>query len=81
MRFYAIAFDGFDIALYGIGLPLMMDDFGLTTVEAGKIGSYSLIGMMIGSFVLGSLSDIIGRKKILAICMALFSLFSLFALV
>ncbi|MBO0991889.1 MFS transporter [Bacillus sp. SD088] len=77
--FYAIAFDGFDIALYGIGLPFMMDDFGLTTVEAGAIGSYSLIGMMIGSFVLGSLSDLIGRKKILAICMGLFSLFSLLA--
>lgn len=77
--FYAIAFDGFDIALYGIGLPFMMDDFGLTTVEAGAIGSYSLVGMMIGSFVLGSLSDLIGRKKILAICMVLFSLFSLLA--
>lgn len=77
--FFAIAFDGFDIALYGIGLPFMMDDFGLTTVEAGAIGSYSLVGMMIGSFVLGSLSDLIGRKKILAICMGLFSLFSLLA--
>ncbi|MFT8321532.1 MAG: aromatic acid/H+ symport family MFS transporter [Bacillus sp. (in: firmicutes)] len=77
--FFAIAFDGFDIALYGIGLPLMMKDYHLTVVEAGAIGSYSIIGMMIGSFVLGSLSDIIGRKKILAICMLLFSVFSLCA--
>lgn len=77
--FYAIAFDGFDIALYGIGLPLMMEDFELSLVEAGAIGSYTLVGMMIGSFVLGSLSDVMGRKKILAICMALFSIFSLLA--
>ncbi|GKU83846.1 aromatic acid/H+ symport family MFS transporter [Niallia sp. NCCP-28] len=77
--FYAIAFDGFDIALYGIGLPLMMKDYELTLVEAGAIGSYTLVGMMLGSFLLGSLSDIIGRKKILAICMLLFSIFSLFA--
>lgn len=77
--FYAIAFDGFDIALYGIGLPMMMEDFGLSVVEAGAIGSYTLIGMMIGTFVLGSLSDVIGRKKVLAICMALFSIFSLLA--
>lgn len=77
--FYAIAFDGFDIALYGIGLPMMMDDYGLTVVEAGAIGSYTLIGMMIGSFFLGSLSDIIGRKKVLAICMLLLSVFSLLA--
>ncbi|RFU66641.1 MFS transporter [Peribacillus glennii] len=77
--FYAIAFDGFDIALYGIGLPMMMDEYELTIVEAGAIGSYTLIGMMIGSFLLGSFSDIIGRKKILAICMFLFSVFSLLA--
>lgn len=77
--FYAIAFDGFDIALYGIGLPLMMNDYQLSVVEAGAIGSYTLVGMMLGSFLLGSLSDIVGRKKILAICMLLFSVFSLLA--
>lgn len=77
--FYAIAFDGFDIALYGIGLPSMMNEYDLTLVEAGAIGSYTLVGMMLGSFILGSLSDFIGRKKILALCMILFSVFSLFA--
>ena len=41
---YAIAFDGFDIAMYGVGLPLMMEDFGLTVVEAGAVGSYILVG-------------------------------------
>src|SRR5699024_1646849 len=77
--FYAIAFDGFDIALFGIGLPGMMAEFNLDPVTAGSIGSYSLVGMMLGSFVLGSFSDIIGRKNIMAICMALFSIFSLLA--
>lgn len=77
--FYAIAFDGFDIALYGIGLPSMMNQYDLTLVEAGAIGSYTLVGMMLGSFILGSLSDFIGRKNILALCMILFSVFSLLA--
>lgn len=77
--FYAIAFDGFDIALFGIGLPDMMVEFNLDPVAAGSIGSYSLVGMMLGSFVLGSFSDVIGRKNIMAICMALFSIFSLLA--
>ncbi|WP_409304113.1 MFS transporter [Peribacillus sp. SCS-155] len=76
---YAIAFDGFDIAMYGVGLPLMMEDFGLSIVEAGAVGSYTLIGMMVGAFVFGPLADIVGRKKVLAICMLLFSVFSLFA--
>lgn len=74
---YAIAFDGFDIAMYGVGLPLMMEDFSLTPVEAGAVGSYTLVGMMLGSFILGPVADIIGRKKVLAICMFLFSVFTL----
>ncbi|WP_046215923.1 MFS transporter [Paenibacillus wulumuqiensis] len=77
--FFAIGFDGFDIATYGIGLPLMMEDYGLSPVEAGAIGSYTLVGMMLGAFVLSALSDVIGRKKVLAICMLLFSVFSLLA--
>ncbi|AXI08532.1 MFS transporter [Oceanobacillus zhaokaii] len=74
--FYAIAFDGFDVALYGIGLPLMMEDYNITVVEAGAISSYSVIGTMIGTFLFGSLSDIIGRKKAIAICLFLFSVFT-----
>ncbi|PLT33169.1 MFS transporter [Bacillus sp. V5-8f] len=76
---YAIGFDGFDIAMYGVGLPLMMEEFGLSPVEAGAVGSYTLIGMMVGAFIFGPLADMIGRKKVLAICMLLFSLFSLLA--
>ncbi|RDW18387.1 MFS transporter [Oceanobacillus arenosus] len=74
--FYAIAFDGFDVALYGIGLPLMMEDYNITIVEAGAISSYSVIGTMAGTFLFGSLSDIIGRKKAIAICLFLFSVFT-----
>ncbi|RDW19705.1 MFS transporter [Oceanobacillus chungangensis] len=74
--FYVIAFDGFDVALYGIGLPLMMEDYNITVVEAGAISSYSVIGTMTGTFLFGSLSDIIGRKKAIAICLILFSVFT-----
>jgi AAHS family benzoate transporter-like MFS transporter len=76
---YALAFDGFDIAMYGVGLPLMMEDFGLTVVEAGAVGSYTLVGMMLGAFIFGPLADAVGRKKVLAICMFLFSVFTLLA--
>jgi AAHS family benzoate transporter-like MFS transporter len=76
---YALAFDGFDIAMYGVGLPLMMEDFGLTVVEAGAVGSYTLVGMMLGALIFGPLADSVGRKKVLAICMFLFSVFTLLA--
>lgn len=74
--FYAIAFDGFDSALYGIGLPLMMEDFQISHVEAGAISSYSVISTIIGTFLFGALSDLIGRKKVIAICVLLFSVFT-----
>ncbi|WP_087974916.1 MFS transporter [Oceanobacillus rekensis] len=74
--FYTITFDGFDVALYGIGLPLMMEDYNITVVEAGAISSYSVIGTMAGTFLFGSLSDVIGRKKAIAICLFLFSVFT-----
>ncbi|RLL40397.1 MFS transporter [Oceanobacillus piezotolerans] len=77
--FFAITFDGYDVALYGIGLPMMMEDFNITVVEAGAISSYSVIGTMIGTFLFGSISDVIGRKKAIAICLILFSCFTFFS--
>ncbi|WVX84491.1 MFS transporter [Niallia oryzisoli] len=77
--FFAIAFDGYDIAMYGVGLSWMMEEWTLTAVQAGAIGSYSLVGMMVGALVFAPLADKAGRKKVLAICMLLFSIFTLLA--
>jgi MFS transporter, AAHS family, benzoate transport protein len=74
--FFAIAFDGYDIALYGVSLPWLMKEWNLTIVQAGAIGSYSLIGMVIGALVFAPLADKIGRKKVFAICMTVFSVFT-----
>ncbi|MFE5428806.1 MFS transporter [Peribacillus simplex] len=74
---FAITFDGFDIAMYGVGLPLMMEEWNLTPVEAGGIASYSLFGMMVGALIFAPLADKLGRKKVLAICICLFSVFTL----
>lgn len=77
--FIAIASDGFDIAVYGLGLPQMMNDFDITPAAAGAIGSYAMMGMMAGTFVLGALTDVIGRKRILAICLVMIGLFNFLA--
>jgi MFS transporter, AAHS family, benzoate transport protein len=77
--FFSIAFDGYDIAMYGVGLPWMMEDWNLSAVQAGAIGSYSLVGMMVGALVFAPLADKVGRKKVLALCMFLFSVFTLLA--
>ena len=77
--FIAIASDGFDIALYGLGLPQMMSDFDITPATAGAIGSYAMMGMMIGTFGLGTMTDVIGRKRVLAICLIIIGLFNFLA--
>lgn len=69
-----IIFDGYDLVIYGVVLPRLMTEWGLTPIQAGALGSYALFGMMFGALAFGSLSDKIGRKRVIAICVALFSL-------
>ena len=68
-----LIFDGYDLFIYGVVLPVIMKEWGLTPLQAGALGSYALFGMMFGALIFGSLADRIGRKKGIAICFALFS--------
>lgn len=68
-----LIFDGYDLFIYGVVLPVLMKEWGLTPVQAGALGSYALFGMMFGAFIFGPLADRIGRKKGIAICFVLFS--------
>lgn len=69
-----LIFDGYDLFIYGVVLPVLMAEWGLTPVQAGALGSYALFGMMFGAFIFGPLADRIGRKKGIAICFVMFSL-------
>ncbi|MNM97685.1 4-hydroxybenzoate transporter PcaK [compost metagenome] len=68
-----LIFDGYDLFIYGVVLPVIMKEWGLTPLQAGALGSYALFGMMFGALVFGTLADKIGRKKGIAICFVLFS--------
>ncbi|MCL6236944.1 MFS transporter [Acinetobacter sp. ANC 5033] len=71
-----ILFDGYDLAINGVALPLLMKDWGLTAVQAGMLASTALAGMMFGAMMFGTLADKIGRKKVIMICVFLFSTFT-----
>lgn len=73
-----IIFDGYDLIIYGVALPLLMEEWALTAVQAGFLASAALFGMMFGAIFFGTLSDKIGRKKTIMICVALFSSFTFF---
>ncbi|MGX9135454.1 MFS transporter [Rummeliibacillus sp. JY-2-4R] len=74
--FILISFDGYDLVVYGTVVPVLIKEWGLTSVQAGALSSYGLFGMMFGAIVFGILADRIGRKKVIAITVILFSLFT-----
>ncbi|ODC04038.1 MFS transporter [Terasakiispira papahanaumokuakeensis] len=68
-----IIFDGYDLVIYGVVLPLLMAQWALSPYVAGLLGSSALFGMMFGAMGFGMLSDKLGRKKTILICVVLFS--------
>lgn len=71
-----IIFDGYDLIIYGVALPLLMEEWSLTAIQAGMLASAALFGMMFGAMIFGTLSDKLGRKKTIMICVSLFSGFT-----
>lgn len=73
---FLMAFEGYDLVVYGTVVPRLMVDWSLTPVRAGALSSYGLVGMMIGAITFGILADRIGRKKVIIISSVLFSIFT-----
>lgn len=71
-----IIFDGYDLVIYGVVLPLLMQEWSLTSVQAGMLASTALCGMMFGAILFGALADKIGRKNVILICVTFFSGFT-----
>ena len=63
---------GFDMAVISGVLPLMQEQFGLSPAQEGWLVSSALVGCIIGVAISGSLSDQLGRKKLLITAALLF---------
>lgn len=68
--------DGYDLVVYGAIVPQLMKEWNLTPIQAGVIGSYAMIGMLIGALIFAPLADRIGRKRVILICLAMFTSFT-----
>ncbi|OAN36694.1 MFS transporter [Microbacterium sp. H83] len=75
----AILADGYDIGVIGAVLPALAEDsaWALSPVELGGLASWALVGMLIGALFIGTLSDRVGRKRMLLVSMSIFTLMQL----
>ncbi|QIO05148.1 MFS transporter [Acinetobacter shaoyimingii] len=73
---FIVLFDGYDLAINGVTLPLLMQEWNMSAVQAGMLASTALAGMMFGAMFFGMLADKIGRKNVILICVSLFSGFT-----
>ena len=71
-----IALDGFDFFVIGIALPFLKEDFSLTSLEIGAVAVAAIAGALLGSLILGPITDKIGRQKMLVVDLAIFILAS-----
>ncbi|RBY83851.1 MFS transporter [Geodermatophilus sp. TF02-6] len=72
-----LVFDGYDLVVYGTVVPRFLRDPGqigeVTPAVAGALGSYALIGVLVGALLAGSVADVIGRRKVVLTAYAWFS--------
>jgi len=67
------AADGMDMFFLSFVLIFIIKEFGLTTFEAGNLTLATTIGIWIGSYIFGIMADQIGRIKVLAGTILLYS--------
>jgi putative MFS transporter len=71
------AADAAEVFLIAFALPGFKEDFGLSSAEAGLVVSSTFLGMLVGAWFWGSLSDKIGRRTGFQITIAIFAVFGL----
>jgi benzoate transport len=67
------ALDGFDILSISFASPGIATEWGIDRARLGIVLSMELIGMAIGSIVLGGVADKIGRRPTILGCLAVMS--------
>lgn len=67
-------FDSMDTGIISFVLPVLMKAWNLSPEQVGTLGSIGLVGMAIGAILSGTIADQIGRKKVFASTLIIYSL-------
>jgi MFS family permease len=70
------ALDAFDVMLFSLTLAAVIADLGLTKVQAGMLGSITLIGGAVGGLAFGHIADRFGRTKAMIASVLIYSVFT-----
>jgi AAHS family benzoate transporter-like MFS transporter len=75
----AVLLDGFDLVVLGTVLPVLLKGrvWDLTPGTASVVATVGLVGMTLGALAIGTITDIIGRRKALILAVGAFSVFTL----
>lgn len=68
------ALDGFDVLSISFASPGIAADWGIDRAALGIVLSMELVGMAIGSLLLGGVADRIGRRTTILSCLAMMTL-------
>lgn len=76
LGFGAIAFEGYDLIVYGAAVPSLLayPGWSLTPAKVGIMGGAAFLGMFFGAPIAGWLSDRFGRRRLFISLLAFFSL-------
>ena len=75
----AVLLDGFDLVVVGTVVPTLQspEEWALSGAGTTFVITIGLVGMMIGALTVGTLTDLVGRRKALIGAVAAFSLLTL----
>ncbi|WP_051165860.1 MFS transporter [Amycolatopsis orientalis] len=75
----AVALEGFDLVVLGVVLPALLKDkaWGLDPNTASLISAVGLLGVAVGAFAIGPLSDLFGRRGMMLLTVTSFSVCTL----
>ena len=68
------ALDGFDVLAISFAAPGIAREWGIDRAALGIVLSMELIGMVLGSVLVGGLADRIGRRRTVLGCLAVMAL-------
>ena len=70
------AMDGFDLLILGFMLTAISADLSFTSTQAGSLVTWTLMGAVIGGLIFGTMSDHLGRIRVLTWSILIFAGFT-----